>query len=99
LSVFQQTLLKYNPEELFLGSFSSCQMLWFLHIFSQHGISVLSYRDFPNGKMEENEKGGRFSTVNLNPIIVISQKSEIQLAEKLHEIAYKFCLMLIIIIS
>jgi hypothetical protein len=49
--------------------------------------------------MDENEKGGRFSTMNLNPIIVISKKAEIQLAEKLHEIAYKFCLMLILIIS
>jgi len=88
---FRGDVTKYNPEELFLGSISSCHMLWYLHICSQHGISVLSYQDFPKGKMEEHEKGGRFAWVNLNPIIVISNKTEITLAEKLHEMAHKYC--------
>ena len=88
---FRGDVNKYNPEELFLGSISSCHMLWYLHICSQNGVSVLSYQDFPEGKMEENEKGGRFTSVNLNPIIVISNKAEIELAEKLHEIAHEHC--------
>jgi organic hydroperoxide reductase OsmC/OhrA len=89
--IFRGDGSKYNPEELFLGSISSCHMLWYLHICSQQGISVLSYQDFPEGKMEENEKGGRFTAVNLNPVILISNKSEIIQAERLHEIAHKYC--------
>lgn len=91
--VFLGDPAKYNPEELFLGSISSCHMLWYLHICSQNGISVLSYKDFPEGKMEENEKGGHFTMVNLNPIIVISKKADIERAEKLHEIAHQYCFL------
>ncbi|NQX92995.1 MAG: OsmC family protein, partial [Flavobacteriales bacterium] len=36
---------RVNPEELFLSSISSCHMLWFLHLCSIKGITVISYTD------------------------------------------------------
>ncbi len=34
---------KYNPEEMFLASLSSCHMLWFLHFCSEASVVVLEY--------------------------------------------------------
>jgi len=82
---------KYNPEELFLSAVSSCHMLWYLHICSENGINVLSYRDFPEGDMEEDENGGRFIHMHLYPVVIVSTDSDIKLANKLHEIAHQKC--------
>ena len=51
---------KYNPEELFLASLSSCHMLWYLHLCSDNGIIVTAYNDNATGTMEENIIGGKF---------------------------------------
>src|SRR5216683_635549 len=55
---------KYNPEELFLASLSSCHMLWFLHLSSDAGVVVQEYTDSANGIMLESADGnGRFKEV------------------------------------
>jgi len=59
---------KYNPEELFLASLSSCHMLWYLHLCSENNIVVVSYRDEPTGIMrEEKNGGGHFEVEVLQP--------------------------------
>jgi len=35
---------KYNPEELFLASLSSCPMLWYLHLCADNHITRTSHR-------------------------------------------------------
>jgi len=37
------------PEELFVTSVSSCQMLTYLHLCSKNGIEIISYRDEAKG--------------------------------------------------
>ena len=32
---------KYNPEDLFLSSISSCHMLWYLHLCADAGITFI----------------------------------------------------------
>jgi len=83
---------KYNPEELFLSSISSCHMLWYLHLCSDNGIAVLSYKDLPLGIMTTtNDGSGKFSKVTLRPEVLISSDSDITLAQELHEKAHAMC--------
>lgn len=83
---------KYNPEDLLVSSLSSCHMLWYLHLCSQNGIIVLDYKDNAVGKMMENEDGsGYFTEVVLNPVVTITDESQTEKANSLHEKANKMC--------
>ena len=83
---------RYNPEEQFLASLSSCHMLWYLHLCSDAKITVVSYKDQAEGKMEEiAEGGGRFKEVILKPVVQILQKDRIDEAHHLHERANALC--------
>lgn len=83
---------RYNPEELFLASLSACHMLWYLHLASVNGITVLEYIDNTEGVMEEDADGaGRFSSVTLQPNILIAQKDKLDRAWELHHDAGRKC--------
>ena len=83
---------RYNPEELFLSSLSTCHMLWYLHLASANGITVLEYVDKAEGTIvEDGDGGGRFTSVTLQPRIVIAQASKIEHAQALHHEAGKKC--------
>jgi len=83
---------RYNPEELFLSSLSSCHMLWYLHLASVNGITVLEYVDHAEGEMEEDVDGaGRFTSVILKPRIVVAQADKADLARELHHEAGRKC--------
>lgn len=83
---------RYNPEELFVASLSSCHMLWFLHLCAINGITVVDYIDQPEGIMEEAEDGsGQFSKVTLYPKAVILEAEKVELAIGLHDQAHKMC--------
>ena len=82
---------KYNPEDLFVSTLSSCHMLWYLHLCTVNKITVVSYEDNPKGIMIEEENGsGRFKKVTLFPRVVIKE-DKITLAEKLHHQAHEYC--------
>jgi len=83
---------KYNPEELFLFSLSSCHMLWYLHLCSEEGIIVNEYKDHAIGIMlEESSGSGRFTEVVIKPEVRISDLSKKQLALQLHHKANQLC--------
>jgi organic hydroperoxide reductase OsmC/OhrA len=82
---------KYNPEELFLASLSSCHMLWYLHLCADNGITVIEYVDDATGTMEANENGGRFTEVILHPQVTITDSKQIDAANELHHKANKYC--------
>ena len=82
---------KYNPEELLLASLSSCHMLWYLHLCADNGISVIEYFDNATGTMEENEHGGKFTDVMLQPHVTITDSTQIEKAKSLHAQANKLC--------
>jgi len=83
---------RYNPEELFLSTLSSCHMLWYLHLCSVHKIIVTDYKDKAKGVMEEKEDGiGRFTEVTLYPEVKITDERMIEKATALHEQANKMC--------
>ncbi len=90
--LFRGDKTKYNPEELFIASLSTCHMLWFLHLCSDQNIVVLDYADNATGTMQETkDDGGRFIEVTLHPVVVVSHTSMIEKANKLHHDANKLC--------
>ncbi|WP_158795436.1 OsmC family protein [Pedobacter sp. L105] len=83
---------RYNPEELFLSSLSSCHMLWYLHICSVNGVIVTGYTDQAKGTMEENENGsGRFVEVILHPVVTVANENMVEMADQLHHQANEMC--------
>lgn len=83
---------RYNPEEQFLAALSSCHMLWYLHLCSDAKITVVSYKDQAEGKMEETaDGGGRFTAVVLKPSIQILETERLEEAHRLHERANALC--------
>ena len=89
---FRGDKTRYNPEELFLASISSCHMLWYLHLCSDHGITVVDYEDEALGIMKEKENGsGYFELVILNPHVTIVESEKAELAKKLHQRANEMC--------
>ena len=83
---------KYNPEELFLVSISSCHMLWYLHLCSVNNIVVIDYSDKAEGIMIENKDGsGQFERVILFPSVIVENSAMIEKGTLLHEQANKLC--------
>ena len=83
---------KYNPEEMFVASLSSCHMLWFLHLCSEAGVIVLEYSDSATGTMlESNDGNGRFAEVVLHPRVKVKEAWMVEKADSLHDKAHHFC--------
>ena len=83
---------KYNPEELFVSTISSCHMLWYLHFCATAGIVVVSYTDSAKGIMETEPDGsGRFTEVTLYPLVTVTEEHMIEQALELHKKAHEFC--------
>lgn len=89
---FRGDLIKYNPEELFLASISSCHMLWYLHLCAVNNVNVLQYHDKPLGTMLENANGsGQFEQVILFPTVVVEHAIMLDKAISLHFKSNKMC--------
>ena len=89
---FRGDTSRYNPEELFLASLSSCHMLWYLHLCAVNGVIVTEYYDEATGTMEETPDGsGRFTVVTLNPVVSVAEENMIDKANALHHDAHKMC--------
>ena len=89
---FRGDRLKYNPEEMFLASLSSCHMLWFLHVSSEAGVIVQEYTDLAKGVMLETDDGnGRFKEVILHPHVKVREEWMMEKVNELHDKAHHFC--------
>lgn len=82
---------RYNPEELLVASLSSCHLLWYLHLCSVNGITVVDYRDHASGAMEETEGTGQFVGVALRPVVTIAGDGARARALELHHDAHRQC--------
>lgn len=89
---FRGDRARYNPEELLVASLSSCHMLWYLHLCAVNGVVVLDYRDEAGGTMqEEDDGGGAFVRVVLEPRVTIAKGGDRGKALSLHEEAHHLC--------
>lgn len=83
---------RYNPEELLVGSLAGCHMLWYLHLCANAGVNVITYTDKATGLMEEcGVEGGAIREVTLNPVVIITRDSSLDLAIALHNKANELC--------
>lgn len=76
-----------DPEELFVGSLSSCHMLWFLALARAEKIRVASYEDEAEGTLE----GNRFTRVLLRPRVIFASEVDAEQIEALHHGAHERC--------
>lgn len=88
---FRGDASRYNPEEMFLASISTCHMLWYLHLCAVNGVVVTAYEDHAEGAMLESGQGGRFTEVTLLPMVTVQDASMIDKAIALHEKAHHSC--------
>lgn len=89
---FRGNASKYNPEELFLISISSCHMLWFLHLCADNNIVISEYFDTPQATMEIEENGsGQFNEVILNIRVKLDSNHTIGLLKELNKKANSMC--------
>ncbi|HLT80493.1 MAG TPA: OsmC family protein [Cyclobacteriaceae bacterium] len=91
---FRGDKTRHNPEELFVSSFSSCHMLWYLHLCAVNNIVVEQYTDIAEGiMMEENSGKGHFTEIILQPTVVVKSQDMVAKAIELHEKANEYCFM------
>lgn len=89
---FRGDVSKYNPEDMFLASLSSCHMLWYLHLCADAGVIVTAYSDKPTGNMLQTDTGGgHFTDVTLHPHVTVTDASMIEKAIALHDKAREKC--------
>jgi organic hydroperoxide reductase OsmC/OhrA len=82
-----------DPEEAFIGSISSCHMLWFLDIACRAGWLVDNYRDDVVGVMDRNAQGQMAVTVvTLRPAVTFGGKQPTrEELDHLHHRAHEEC--------
>ena len=82
-----------DPEESFIGSISSCHLLWFLDIACRAGFVVDGYRDEAVGVMEPNAEGRvAITRVTLRPAVRFAGKQPTtEEHEHLHHRAHEEC--------
>lgn len=88
---FHGDAARWNPEDMLVGALANCHMLWYLHLCTVKGVTVVAYDDTAEGVMVEEPRNGRFTEVTLHPRVTISADSDPALAEKLHERAHAEC--------
>lgn len=89
--VYRGDVTRWSPEDLLVGSLSACHMLWYLHLCSRDGVTVVEYTDSAEGTMRVHPDGyGRFEEVVLRPRTVIGAGDPGR-AQALHEDAHRSC--------
>ena len=89
---FRGDAAQWNPEELLVASVSTCHQLWYLHLCSDAGITVMAYADKASGEMIETaDGGGRFTGVTLRPHARLAAGGDVAKATALHERAHHYC--------
>lgn len=89
---FRGDATRWNPEQLLVAAVSQCHMLWFLHLASSAGVTVVDYVDRPTGTMTEEPGGaGQFREITLHPEVTITDPAQLGLADGLHHQAGELC--------
>ncbi|MEE6272460.1 OsmC family protein [Georgenia wangjunii] len=79
---------RYRVEELFVGSISQSQMLWFLRTAAKEGVVVTSYVDHVVGTVRVESGGsGPFVEIVLRPRVTYAEPLSVEAAARLHRAA------------
>lgn len=89
---FRGDKTRWNPELELVAALSQCHMLSYLHVAQRNGIVVTAYTDEATGTMATtSDGGGHFTSVTLRPAVTVSDPSQVELAQSLHEEASSLC--------
>lgn len=89
---FRGDAQRWNPELLLVAALSQCHLLWYLHLCAVGGVTVLGYRDEARGIMaEDSDGGGRFTEVELRPVVTVAAAEMLDRARELHRDAAAKC--------
>ncbi|MGH7603332.1 MAG: OsmC family protein [Gemmatimonadaceae bacterium] len=90
--IFRGDPTRYNPEDLFVISLSSCHLLSYFALCARKGVAVVAYEDDASGTMTINPDGsGKFEDVTLRPVVTIAPDADKELALTLHDEAHRQC--------
>lgn len=82
----------HNPEDLLLSALAACHMLWYLHLASSAGLTVMAYTDDPIGIGESTPDGaGRFVEAVLRPCITLAAGDSVAEADRIHREIHRVC--------
>ena len=82
----------HNPEDLLLIALCSCHMLSYLALCARQRVHVVAYSDHAEGVMQMRaDGGGQFSSVLLQPRVVVDDEAMVGRAIALHEQAHRLC--------
>ena len=76
---------------LLLAALSECHLLSFLHIAVVNGVVVTGYADAPQGWLEQEGIGGRFTRVVLRPRVQFAEPVDAATLARLHDEAGSAC--------
>lgn len=82
---------KLNPEELFLASLTSCQMLTYLALAARAGLDVIAYEDRAEATLAIADRKMRITEVVLRPRISIAASADEAKAHALVSAAHDGC--------
>ncbi len=82
---------RLNPEELFLASLASCQMLTYVSLAGRAGLEVLAYEDTPRATLAIADRKMRITEVLLRPRITLAAGQDQEKARALVESAHGGC--------
>jgi len=88
---FQGDANRVNPEEMLVGSLSSCQMLTYLFLAARNGIQIISYHDNAEGELSFQSGKMRIVRITLRPTIVVRNDSDLAKAQSLVGRAHSDC--------
>ncbi len=84
---------RWNPEQMLVGSLSSCHKLWVLHLAAVAGVVITGYVDHAEGFMRTTPgaETGRFEEVTLRPEVTVALGSDASKLSTIHEDAHRRC--------
>jgi organic hydroperoxide reductase OsmC/OhrA len=82
---------KTNPEELFLASLASCQMLTYLALARRKGLELVAYEDRPTATLTMKDRRMRITEVVLRPRITLGTGADAEAARALADAAHEGC--------
>jgi organic hydroperoxide reductase OsmC/OhrA len=82
---------RLSPEDLFVASLASCQMLTYLALARRAGVTVLAYDDHAVGTLSIADKKMRMTEVMLHPHITLANGADAAKALALVHTAHENC--------
>lgn len=84
---------RYNPEDLMLGSLSSCHLLTFLAVCARAKVKVLAYEARGVATLDMKDGKVRMVGATLTPHVVVGRPDDQAKLASLHEKAHANCFM------